>query len=383
MAIRKAAILARRTTRSIAQTFGINPPPRLCESILVAAPERNWQIKRLHDAFTLNFSVPHSLQQHPTLKARFEINSNLGFPAQYLVTIPQAIIKTSSGFIVTPDGDYLTEGHWRVANVVGHPICRNEWLIKKRQNLSGDWYCAMGHWGANYNHWLWDEMPRLLTALPHLPADTRFLVPDPLSEMQRDSLMALGIKSQYLYPQAFDCESLVERLWFATPLGHSEWAATAPDVAKELRQKFIEAYAKGTENYPRRRLYISRSEARYRRLLNEEEILPILEKEGFEVIRPENLSFPEQVQTFSQASIIMGVHGAGLTNMLFAPSGATIVEIHGPVSRSHYWMMSNILGHHYYCFVGDTVINSNQDRQKEPDFCLSHQNVISVIDSFN
>jgi len=35
----------------------------------------------------------------------------------------------------------------------------------------------------------------------------------------------------------------------------------------------------------------------------------------------------EQVRLFASASIIVGVHGAGLSNMLFTPSGALVIEL--------------------------------------------------------
>lgn len=378
----KLTTLARRGARTVMQTVGVNPVPPLCESVLVWAPGQGWYTTRLHDAFTLNFDVPTSLHHYPHLHCQFEVNSNLGFPAQYLVEIPNATVKTSSGFITTADGAYLAEGHWRVGNVTGHPVFRKEWSINQRRQLSGDWYCAMGHWGANYNHWLWDELPRLLTALPHLPAETQFLVPEPLAEIQRDSLIALGIEADRLLPQAYDCESVVERLWFATPLGHSEWAATAPDVAMQLREKFLKAY--GLEaGRADRRLYISRSQASYRRLLNEEELLPILKQHRFEVIRPETLSFADQVRTFAQASVIMGVHGAGLTNMLFAPAEAKIIELHGPkVTRTHYWMMANSLKQNYQCIVGTGVDKDISDNH-EPNLRLNKTHVIEILSNLD
>ena len=327
--IKKLTTLARRHLRQAAQRIGIGASPALCENIVVWSPERGWSLKRIHDAFVVQYPVPEELRTSTVLAARFNGNSSHGFPCQYLAVIPRATVKTSSGFVVLEEGAYLTEGHWRVSNVVSHPVYRNEWPINRHRRLPGDWYCAMGHWGANYNHWLWDELPRLLSALPHLPAETRFLVPEPLAAMQRDSLIALGIAEERLLPQAHDCESVVERLWFATPLGHSEWAATAPDVAIRLRIALLNGLGV-SQSGGCRRLYISRSKAQYRRLVNEDELLPEIRRLGFDVLYPEELSLAEQVRTFAEASVVMSVHGAGLTNMLFCPPKSLVLELHGP-----------------------------------------------------
>jgi len=82
-----------------------------------------------------------------------------------------------------------------------------------------------------------------------------------------------------------------------------------------------------------RKLYISRAgnlQAHVRRLLNEDEIIGLACKQGFEIVRCEELSFETQVTVFSEASVIVGAHGAGLTNLIFGQPTAKIVEMIGP-----------------------------------------------------
>ena len=129
----KLTTLIRRSARAVTQSLGINPTPSLCENTPLWAFSRDWGLIRLHDAFTLNFEIPNTIKDYPHIMRQFEINSSLGFPAQYLVTIPNATIKAATGFITTQEGAYLTEGHWRVSNVTGHPIFRNEWPIKHKR----------------------------------------------------------------------------------------------------------------------------------------------------------------------------------------------------------------------------------------------------------
>ena len=62
-------------------------------------------------------------------------------------------------------------------------------------------------------------------------------------------------------------------------------------------------------------------------MLNENELFAALAPLGFESIVPGEMSVAEQIATFSSARSIVGAHGAALTNMIFAPPGATIVEL--------------------------------------------------------
>ena len=165
----------------------------------------------------------------------------------------------------------------------------------------------------------------------------------------------------------------------STPLGHSEHATTAPDIAKKMRAVFVEKLG-SQANERKRRVFISRVNARYRRLLNENELTPELKGLGFEVVRPEELTFAEQVRIFSECAIVLAQHGSGLTNIFFAPAGCRVLEIHGPdVTRFHYWIMACTLGHSYDCFVGQAVEASANCT--EPDFKVDPDHFIPWLNT--
>jgi capsular polysaccharide biosynthesis protein len=89
-----------------------------------------------------------------------------------------------------------------------------------------------------------------------------------------------------------------------------------------LRQRLLPASCRG-----HRRIYISRNDASSRRIVNEadliKELTPLAETD-----------FPHQVRLFNKASVIIAPHGAGLTNCVFAPSGAVIIVACGASGRS-------------------------------------------------
>lgn len=89
-----------------------------------------------------------------------------------------------------------------------------------------------------------------------------------------------------------------------------------------------------------------------RRMLNEAEILPILQRNGFTVYHLENMSFIEQIRLFRSAKIVMGVHGAGLAWIVFCDLASKIVEIMDTsYGFGHYRNICDQLGLSYSLFA--------------------------------
>jgi capsular polysaccharide biosynthesis protein len=77
-----------------------------------------------------------------------------------------------------------------------------------------------------------------------------------------------------------------------------------------------------------RRIYAARSGVAIRRLVNEEQLERLLQDSfGFEVVRPESLTFAEQRQMFPEISIFAAPFGAALANCAFMPRGSAVVVV--------------------------------------------------------
>ncbi|MDS9470062.1 glycosyltransferase family 61 protein [Paracoccus sp. MBLB3053] len=92
-----------------------------------------------------------------------------------------------------------------------------------------------------------------------------------------------------------------------------------------LRETVRQALAPSTNE--KRRLYVTRKSSRVRRVVGEEILISKLSRLGFECISFEDLSIREQAQTVSEAEMIVSIHGAGMTNMLFADPGCRVIEL--------------------------------------------------------
>lgn len=132
----------------------------------------------------------------------------------------------------------------------------------------------------------------------------------------------------------------------------------APWAIGFLRSKLCVAPARA----PARRWYISRSDARGRSVVNEDAVKAVLRRHGFEDLVLSGRSAAEQIRLFSEAEAVIGVHGAGLTNVLFAPPTCKVLEILPPlVATPAYWMLATSIGQRYRALIGDDLQSGRPD----------------------
>lgn len=133
--------------------------------------------------------------------------------------------------------------------------------------------------------------------------------------------------------------------------------ATAPtgNYRPELMQGLSAALRSAVgDPAPVRRLYVSRSRAARRRIVNEPELRAVLEPKGFETVHLEGQPFLHQVKLLAQTTHLISNHGAGLTNMLFMSPGSRVTEIRlrGDDHNNCYFSLARALGLDYdYCLA--------------------------------
>jgi hypothetical protein len=150
------------------------------------------------------------------------------------------------------------------------------------------------------------------------------------------------------------------------PVPHIPRALQSPAGLAKLDDlgEFLEADAAGTP--PPRRVYVSRSDARLRHVLNENALLPSLEAFGFERVTLSGLPIGAQVRLFRHAEAVIGPHGAGFAHIAWCSPGTKVVEFlptpHGRRGRvknasTDYWLTSQMRGLDYSCSLAGPVLN--------------------------
>lgn len=74
------------------------------------------------------------------------------------------------------------------------------------------------------------------------------------------------------------------------------------------------------------KIYLDRGK-NIRTIENNDEFIEFLTKQNFQIINPNTLKIKEQIQIFSNASVIIGVHGAAFTNIIFCNKNCKIYEL--------------------------------------------------------
>ena len=183
--------------------------------------------------------------------------------------------------------------------------------------------CVLVGGDQNYSHWLFRNMLKLSTLdRAGLLYTYPWLINSDLQKYQVEYLELLGQPPDRLIKvernQVVACRRVL------VPALHISERAVTLGV-QWIRERFAHLLAE--PGRAARRLFISRRDSERRSLFNEDEVFAALEPLGFERVLAGHMSVVEQIAAFSGARCIVAPHGAALTNMIFAPPGAAIVEL--------------------------------------------------------
>ncbi|MFW5881332.1 MAG: glycosyltransferase family 61 protein [Roseicyclus sp.] len=191
----------------------------------------------------------------------------------------------------------------------------------------------------NHSHWLTAHLPKLLL-LRRMGELDNVLLPATLTRTQAASLKLLGLDPDR-FPR-FD-ESRPLKVADLTLVQTDRFR---PDLLAPVRDALAPRLPRAARS---RRIYVSRARARFRRLRNEDEILPMLEARGFERVFLEEMDFEAQVELMRRAEAVVAPHGAGLTNVMFCAEGTHVVEIASPrFPNPNFYAVASAMGQPYY-----------------------------------
>lgn len=177
-------------------------------------------------------------------------------------------------------------------------------------------------WSSGYYHWITESLPRALEAKKKYD-DLRIILPRGAYNNYRESLELMQICKIDSFPDGHNL-LLKDPITTTCP---KRFATTSSTVLKEVRDAIVKNVPVSQE-YRQEILYVSRSQARGRKVLNEQELVEHLRtKFPINSVCFEDLNFSEQVELMQQTKILISIHGAGLSNMLFMKEGSTVVEL--------------------------------------------------------
>jgi len=251
-----------------------------------------------------------------------------------------AIIKNNK-IIKGPSFQFRTDNSHVINGNVKENIIFTKGTPRLQKKIKGKVLSLLtgGAGNDNYWHWLFDVLPRIdiCENIIELDKIDFFLLPDNKRKFQIETLEILGIP-QRKQISSVNFRHIISKELYVTnhpvvltndatagiqnmPLWISEW----------LKKKFIKKNINEKVNFSKK-IYIARSDSisnikDLRSITNEEEIKQFLLQNGFKIIKLGDLHFKDQVLTFNNADIIVGLHGAGFANLTFCKSNTKIIEL--------------------------------------------------------
>ncbi len=196
----------------------------------------------------------------------------------------------------------------------------------------------------NFGHWLIELLPLAFLCLPQLRHEGwSVLIPSGPAAMDAviaDSLALIGVPAAAIRPGTGAPRHATELLLLHGLTAHGY-------TVSPLVMDCMDALMDGVPASDPRPLWVSRAGA-FRRLWNEAELERVLATIGWRILRPQTLGLRDQVAAFRGAAAVAGVHGAGLTGIVFAPPGTPVTSF-APAAMpdTFFWLLSALRRHRY------------------------------------
>ena len=228
---------------------------------------------------------------------------------------------------------------------------------------------------SNLWHWTLESLPKLL-ALESTGYAGSYIIPD---AAHSDSVIMRSLRMFGISPGRLLLSGPTYRVKFLfLPQRLSGFSLTGNmPLCAFLRRHLLDA-AGSLEGS--RRLYIRRIGRR--RILNEDDIMPVLEDFDFKVMVPEELELEEQWRSMTNVDCSVMAHGANSTLTLLQKPGSAAVELFGNRYVSYNNLHSvRLLKLRYYPLVEELEPASYPgERAAVSDFLLEGMNADILVD---
>jgi hypothetical protein len=130
-----------------------------------------------------------------------------------------------------------------------------------------------------------------------------------------------------------------------------------PALDKVLYDTIADVFINDQPATEHNKIFITRDKKRLRYIDNMPQVEAVLTKHGFRVVDADRLSLPEQAVLFRNTRYLAGIHGAGMTNMIFRKDYImSMLEIFPPqpVIPYHYAVLAHTYDYRYQAMQGQT-----------------------------
>jgi len=216
-------------------------------------------------------------------------------------------------------------------------------LRKKSKTL--DTICPLSYRYVNYYHWMIETLPRIRYVQEYEKRtgnNVTYIIWSNSPSYVHETLDLLGIPK-------YKIEEATNQVYHASNVIVPSFPNKSSADYEWIREDILEnATPIKNEINIGCNLYISRANAIERRVVNENKVMNMLSKYDFESYRLEELTVDQNVQLFQHADVIVGPHGAGLTDLIYCENNnATVIELFGSKEKPCYEQLASTVGVNY------------------------------------
>lgn len=322
------------------------------------------------------------------------------FPSVYLAKIPEVTVIGGSRYLIkdqtlfSDELKYSLENHFDPKCETVFPLSTQLVFsaeVKPRQEFSNGILISCEH-DTNFFHWVVECLPKIIIANETIEDKTipffiiKNLHPnllELLKAVNREQRPVIELRKgvNYLFKNLYypsDTSRLVDRYEGSV---HLDDCKISSAWVQRVAESVLNFYGAGNVE-PFRKLYFSRKITAARKALGETELISELEKQGFEILKLDELSVKDQITKISEAKVIVGPSGASFTNLLFAPKGSLAIilnsvhpnanlYVYGQIAQSREVNLKFLLGPRAYALRGKFSVHD--------DFYVDRDKVLSLL----
>lgn len=287
----------------------------------------------------------------------------------FIRTLTNAKVFRSRGFLIDENNKFLYDSECKYSLQNEFP---EKFFITKPKKVRGTSLLIAGSFAShNYFHWLTDAIPKIAIAQENsisISEVDNVIVSNNELAFQNETLAILKIDPQKIVSlekyNLLVCEFIIAPSATCVSGNVSKWIV---DYLQDLFKDWMVV-----KNELPKKIYISRQNSLKRRLTNENRITEYLIEQGYDVVYLEKLSVKQQIQLFYNANSIIGVDGAGLTNLIFSSPKTSIIELFpSTYVNQRYWTISSHKNLKYGHLVGiEEDITDYENHLIDSNFCI-------------
>jgi capsular polysaccharide biosynthesis protein len=288
---------------------------------------------------------------------------NIPYCRLYTNTVSDAAYIFKKNLLIEPSYQYRFNKKNQISNKnIYENIAIKYGTPKFIKKINGNVFSLLCGGAAknNYWHWLFDVLPKIgilqKTLIKKKP--NQYLCPSLKNKFQHESLRILKIKKNQLINGEIYKHILCKNL---ITVDHPVNRVNNPSksilniplwIIKWHRKSFIPKKYKRRKEFEK--IYIDRHNENIinkRLVVNDNEFKLFLKTNGFKIITLSDYTFQKQVEIFNSAKIIIGLHGAGLGNIIFCKNSAKIIEIQTVNSGRAIWNLAKMCKLKYFRLI--------------------------------